>query len=253
MHRRALSHSKWREIEETFLPKVVDSRREAVDVGANVGRYSVALARLARRVYAFEPDAELCSFLASAAPANLTVFQEVLSDSEGTRTLHVPLLDGVPSVALAAIGDAADDAAPHEVRTVQASTLDRLADRDIGFVKIDVEGHEFEVLVGGRALIERQRPIVLVEVEERHKPGSVAGIAEFFDRFEYVGFFVYDGRTHAIADFTVDMQDPSELARPVNRTEMRYVNNFLFVPSHSVARGLRADIDAQLRDTGQSR
>jgi FkbM family methyltransferase len=248
MHARALSHSKWREIEEEVLSQVVDPDREAVDAGANVGRYAVALARLARRVYAFEPDEELSSFLARAAPANLEVFQEALSDREGPRPFRVPIIAGHPSAALASIDDAVDSpqSEPHEIRTVHAATLDKLADRDIGFVKIDVEGHELEVLCGGRALIGKQRPVILVEVEERHKPGSVAAIEQFFDGFHYSGFFLHEGRTHPLEDFTLDMQDPHELEKPIDRKEMRYVNNFFFAPSPLIALDLRQQIERQL-------
>ena len=247
MHARVLSRTQWREIEEDILPEVVDPTREAIDVGANVGQYAVALATLARRVYAFEPDEELSSFLARAAPANLEVFQEALSDHEGPRSLRVPTHAGVPSVSLAAIDDAdgrPDE--PYELRTIHASTLDKLADRDIGFVKIDVEGHELAVLTGGRTLIEKQRPVVLVEVEERHTRGSLAAMKDFFGSFEYVGFFLYDGRTYALDDFTLDMQSTEEIERQVDRRQMRYVNNFFFAPSRSLAEELRRKIDAHL-------
>ena len=161
----------------------------------------------------------------------------------------------MPSVALAAIDDAAGgyQSEPYEFRTVHASTLDRLANRDVGFIKIDVEGHELEVLAGGRTLIGRQRPVVLIEVEERHNTGSVAAVAEFFDSFEYSGFFLYGERTHALEDFNLAMQEPAELEKPIDRKEMRYVNNFFFAPSPSMARDLRQQIDAQLRSRSPSK
>jgi FkbM family methyltransferase len=250
MHARALSHTRWSELEEEVLPHVVDPGREAVDAGANIGQYSVALARLARRVYAFEPVEEVSTFLARAAPANVTVYTEALSDSEGTRTLRVPTTAGVPSPTLAAIGDAPtnypDDAC--EVRSVHASTLDKLADRDIGFVKIDVEGHELEVLAGGSTLISRQRPVVLVEIEDRHKAGSIAAVSKFFDAFGYRGFFLYEGRTRPLEDFTLDMQNPAELERSIDRKDMHYVNNFFFAPSPSIAQDMRRKIDEQLQE-----
>jgi FkbM family methyltransferase len=248
MHARARSHSKWQEIEEELLPIMVDPMREAVDVGANVGRYAVALSRIARRVYAYEPDKELADFLAKAAPANVIVFAQALSDGEGLRPLRIPVNNGVPSVALASIDDNAkeDRDREYEIRMVQTSMLDRLADRDIGFVKIDVEGHELKVLAGARNLIERQRPVVLVEVEERRSVGSLASVTRFFEDFGYAGFFVYGNRSCSINEFSVDMQEPEELLRPVKRREMDYTNNFLFAPSLSSAADMRQRIDAYL-------
>ena len=60
-----------------------------------------------------------------------------------------------------------------------------------------------------------------------------------------MGFFVFEGRTHQIEEYQADMQDAAELARPVLRRDMRYVNNFLFAPAGSVSR-LREEIDGFL-------
>jgi len=247
MHARARSHLKWKEIEEDLLPVVVDPEREAVDVGANVGRYAIALSTLARHVYAFAPDTELAAFLARAAPPNLDVFPEALSDREGPRRFRVPVIDGELAVAVAAIDD--DDSAvvaDDELRVVHATTLNRLAGRDIGFVKIDVEGHELSVLRGGCELLERRHPVVLVEVEERHEHGGLAAVTEFFTKLDYAGFFVYEDRSRGIDEFSLDLQDPDELAKPVNRRDMLYVNNFFFAQVSSVAE-LRRRIDDRLR------
>lgn len=246
MHARARSHRDWREIEEDVLGLVVDRDREAIDVGANVGRYAVALSKLCRRVYAIEPDEELASFLARAAPPNLEVFQEVLSNEAGLRRLRVPLINGAPSATLATIDDGSDVAGAFEFRTVCASTLDRWAGHDVGFVKIDVEGHELQVLDGGRQLIRRQRPVVLLEANENEKPGCVAAVREFFESRDYAGFFIYAGATHPIHQFATEHHDPAELERPVERRAMRYVNNFFFVPSFSEADSLRRRIDDHL-------
>ena len=73
MHKRALSRSEWSEVEEDLLPAVVDPSRAAVDVGAHVGSYTVRLAQIVPRVFAFEPDVELAGLLQRAAPRNVRV------------------------------------------------------------------------------------------------------------------------------------------------------------------------------------
>lgn len=58
----------------------------------------------------------------------------------------------------------------------------RLDDYDamepIGCIKIDVEGHEDAVLRGGRRLLFRDHPSLIVEIEERHKRHSVSSAAD---------------------------------------------------------------------------
>jgi FkbM family methyltransferase len=241
MHARALSHRWWSEIEEDLLSAVVPPNRCAVDVGAHVGSYTVALSGLSRRVFAFEPDQEMYALLRRAAPANVEVSNHALSDTSGVRAFRVPVADGQRMATLGSLADTA--LGDTEVRQVVTSVLDRLADVDAGFVKIDVEGHEPEVLAGGRVLMERQRPVVLAEAND---PDSLARLVQFFAPLDYVGFFVLDGVTHPMTDFRPSLQDRSELERPVPRRAMRFVNNFFFVPRADHG-DLRQRVDAALR------
>jgi FkbM family methyltransferase len=241
MHRRALYHDEWREVEEDLLPAVVDPARAAVDVGAHVGSYTMRLARIVPRVFAFEPDPEMAGLLRRAAPRNVMVSSDALSDTRGRKTFRVPVEAGHVSVTLGSL--AALDAECTIERQVQTSTLDQLAGEDVGFVKLDVEGHEAEVLAGGRELLRRRRPVLLVEANCRE---DVARLAAFFADQHYAGFFVHpDGATRPIDDLTPDLQDRAELARPVTRREMRFVNNFFYAPGGEAA-DLRRRIDATL-------
>lgn len=239
MHARALSHRWWSELEEDLLPAVVPACRCAVDVGAHVGSYSMALSRLSSRVLAFEPDEEMFSLLRRAAPANVTVYNYALSNASGVRQFRVPVEGDTPIVTL---GSLANVAGPSVVREVMTRVLDNWMGMDIGFIKIDVEGHEVEVLAGGRQLLERHRPVVLAEAND---PDAVARLEEFFKPMGYVGFFVIDGATHSMEDFGPSLQDRAELERPVPRRSMRFVNNFFFAPADEVA-ALRLRVAAKL-------
>jgi len=247
MHRRALSHRKWAEIEEELLALVVDPSRESVDAGANVGSYAVRLAACSQIVHAFEPYAPLAKFLARAAYPNIRVTAAALSRTAAAATLYIPVGARGARATLASM-DSATIANPGDMRACSIATekLDQLRERNIGFIKIDVEGHELAVLEGGIELLKRQRPLVLVEIEERHKPGALAAVQDFFSVLEYVGFFVLGDRTHPLTAFRLEMQDPRELSRPVARTQMAYVNNFFFAPSAITAAKARSAIDHML-------
>jgi len=235
MHAYELSHKHSGEVEEDLLPIVVDRQRDAVDVGAYVGSYTVALAKLARVVHAFEPDVELATLLRRATASNVRVSNNAVSDRGGTTEFHVPLFEGRREVTLGSL--VAAPGRDQYVRIVGTTTLDAdLPKSDVGFIKIDVEGAERSVLVGGRQLIARCRPVVLVEA---NTSDAVETISAFFEPLGYAGFFVREGRTFGLSEFNADMQDPRLLEEPVPRRQMRFVNNFFFAPR---------DAETQLRD-----
>jgi hypothetical protein len=76
----------------------------------------------------------------------------------------------------------------HETKTVTLTTLDRFGLRDVAFVKIDVEGHEVEVLKGGMETFSRDRPVVLVEIKTK----NLNEVTRFFDELGYVRYQLED-------------------------------------------------------------
>ena len=59
-------------------------------------------------------------------------------------------------------------------------------------MKIDVEGHELNVLNGAVELLERCQPVFLVEAEDRHRAEATRLVFEFFRSKSYRGFFLKD-------------------------------------------------------------
>jgi hypothetical protein len=57
----------------------------------------------------------------------------------------------------------------------------------VGFIKIDVEGHELSVIKGATALIRRDSPIILVELEDRHRPDAMRSFSSFLGGLGYGG------------------------------------------------------------------
>jgi len=116
-----------------------------------------------------------------------------------------------------------------QLHTVRCARLDDYRLAPVGFIKIDVEGHEGAVLAGARDTVARNHPIALVEAEERHNAVAVCGVARFFEEFGYRGYFLLEGRLRPIAEFDAAAhQDGSHLSD--GRHTGVYVNNFLFVP-----------------------
>lgn len=232
-----LYFAQYGEIELRLVRHLCRPDRDSIDVGANVGTYLHGMRRHSRRVYAFEPVPWLAQVLAKKFRRDIVVETVALSRETSQAVLHVPVIDGAPVTGLSTLSDelAAQEAPCHEI-PVETRPLDEVYGGDVGFIKIDVEGHEHSVLQGARGTIERCRPRVLVEAEERHAPGSVQRVQGFFRRLGYRGYFVFQRRLAPIESFDARRMQRSEdidgytLGLPRARFE-RYVNNFLFLPA----------------------
>jgi hypothetical protein len=117
--------------------------------------------------------------------------------------------------------------------TVAIDRLDNLGLGTIGFIKIDVEGFEEDVLAGASATLAVQKPAVLVEIVERHNPGGFERITRLFEGLGYSGLFFDRGAWHSLDNFDLaTQQDPARLKQlgRIPRSELGYTNNFLFLP-----------------------
>jgi FkbM family methyltransferase len=210
------------------------------DVGANDGMYSYAFTRRAGTVHAFEPLPGCAGIVRAYARANarIHVHQVALSDEAGTRSLTIPLREGreiateaslVPQLAPQRGAAGAAGAAGARVEEIEVRTLDSFALRDLSLIKIDVEGHELEVLRGGRETLRSERPVMMIEIEQRHH-----GERDIRDVFAEVESYGYSGWTLArggglqpIAGFDAPRD---QRAGPDGAPGPGYVNNFFWLP-----------------------
>jgi FkbM family methyltransferase len=218
------------EIEMDYLDILVDPRRAAVDVGANLGRYSVLLTGLATHVWAFEPHPRLARILRKSLPGNVTVTQAAISNQHGAMELRVPLRKDQQIESLATLEPMPGQGAYRTIE-VPILTLDDFCERDIGFVKIDVEGHELSVIEGGRRLLALQHPVMLVEADTHHRAGATAELFRLMASAGYRGLFIWQGHVCDIAEFDpATMQDEQTIRSGTPRRLLPYVNNFIFAP-----------------------
>ncbi len=153
--------------------KLTRGRRVAIDVGANVGLWSMHLVRWFSYVHAFEPVPHVAAILPWNMPSdNYTLHNYALGERLADITMTVPLeatayshITTPESRVLAEIGDRYDEV-PAIMRT-----LDSFEIKDVDLLKIDVEGYELQVLRGAEQTIRSCRPLIVIEQnghEERY-------------------------------------------------------------------------------------
>lgn len=201
----------------------------AVDVGGNAGVYTYGLARLAR-VEVFEPLPVCLRALRAFAARhkNVRVHEVALSRAPGKACLRVPYVNGRLEAQRATLGEMSE---PHECCWIAVRTLDSYELRDVSLIKIDVEGHEGAVLEGASATIARERPALLVEIEQRHLDVPMQSAFDRIEALGYAGVFVApSGQVLPLAEFRFETYQEPYLEVVARGYASEYVNNFLFLP-----------------------
>jgi FkbM family methyltransferase len=165
-----------------------------VDVGANIGLFSLKFAPFFDKCFAIEAHPSTFSvlkanILLSRLDNTTPICVAASNHDDGRAKLNVNV-DGV--LGWSSINPAGDAASQIDVTTY---TLDRImSDCSAGrvaLIKIDVEGHELEVIHGARNILRNSRPVVLFEaLSNDHAQKLVAALLEL----GYQRFFTFERR-----------------------------------------------------------
>ncbi|BAZ22566.1 methyltransferase FkbM family protein [Kalymmatonema gypsitolerans NIES-4073] len=225
----SIMHYRKGEPELRILKSLVDPKKSSIDIGANKGVYTYFLSRLSRQVFAYEPNPELAKFIAQSGCSNVTSYSIALSDREGQATLSIPVID---NFAYDQLGSLQQQIVTGPVRTFEVP-LKRLDDQEhtnVGFVKIDVEGHEELVIAGATNLLKQQRPNLLIEIEQRHINKDISEVFSQIQALGYEGYFLLDGKLRSLDDFSVKEHQDRKNYVGLSSLGKTYVCNFIFKP-----------------------
>lgn len=221
------------EPEARLLKEFVAKGSVAIDVGANVGKYSYALSKYvgrAGRVVCIEPLEENARMIRAAGRQlrlPLDVRSCAVSSHPGRAEIRIPMLNGQLLTGLAGLDVDADLV---EKRHIDVSTVDAITESISGrlsFIKIDTEGHEFSVLQGAHETLIRHRPTLLIEIEERHSHRPVEDVFNLLKDYGYGGFFLDAAKNRVpVQQFSVEIHQHRHEGYPATG---EYINNFVFV------------------------
>ena len=178
-----------------LIASLADRSRVAVDVGAHLGDYTFFMRRHAVGCIAFECNPALVTHLRRRFGQSVDIRPDAVSDHDGAAVLRIPRSDTGMGLGRATIekANALNDFSGVDVVNVHTVRLDDVIEGPVGLIKVDVEGHEMAVLRGARLLLQRDKPNLLVELEERHAPGCVAAAFGLLGGLGYRGYYLRDG------------------------------------------------------------
>ena len=202
--KRAINKNYENELE--IIEKFSDNTKDAVDIGVYRGVYSYQLSKFFKHVYSFEPNTLIFDYLnrnLTKIISNITLFNLALSNVNGNAELKIPLrnksLFRDNNEEIFQLGAASihpeNNFRKFKIIAVKKKKLDEILNKKkITFIKIDVEGHEKEVIEGSRKIIEKFKPTLLVEIEERHTRVKVAETLEYINNLGYKSYYYYKGK-----------------------------------------------------------
>ena len=214
------------EEEIKLIKNFITPGTDSVDIGVYRGVYSYEMSKYSRLVHAFEPNPILFSDIEKNLKRiikNINFYNCALSDKEGLVSLKVPIRDKNFSrdnyeeyfqMGKATIHNE-NKISEFESFDIKGKQLDSFNfNNAVSFVKIDVEGHETEVIKGSEKMIRDNKPILLIEIEEQYTKKKVIETLEYINSLGYNSFYFKDNKLNS----TNTLND------------LNSFNNFIFKP-----------------------
>ena len=207
-----------------FLSQIVKKGDYCLDIGANLGYFSVALSHIVGEkgcILACEPIAlyrkVLQKNLKKYALPNVTIVPFALGELHQKEiTLHIPKVEGVVRHGRAKIGQLEEGKPYCSVSARMVNPLIQFQDiQNIHFIKCDVEGYEAVLIPLMLPLIQRHAPILEIEISE------LSVLHELKKNLQDLGYLCYFLKQGQLVLFCENMNLQNQ------------VNEYYFVPKHA--------------------
>tara|TARA_B100000965_G_scaffold51531_1_gene38310 strand:- start:428 stop:1180 length:753 start_codon:yes stop_codon:yes gene_type:complete len=212
------------EKEIKLIPQLLSNCNRAIDIGANVGVWSYWLSKYAKQVESFEPNPKVFNALKNIKIKNVNSYNIALSNKTGSVDLLIPKgskgfsNQGASLSSIKVQGE-------HKSISIEAKRLDEYNFLDVDFIKIDVEGHEHEVIEGARETIKKFKPTMVIEMEEKHNQIPIEEQISSVEKMGYQCCVFINETIIKIKEIDLDKFHRN----PTNKDT--YLFNFIFYPS----------------------
>lgn len=155
------------------------------DIGANIGYWSKFLADMlkVKHVYSFEPD-----------PISFKILKKNLKNSYNCSCFNLGIYSSFKKIKLFIDPYHSGDNRPIKTKgrdsiPIQTISIDHFVDsnnlQELDFIKMDIQGGEYDALEGARKTINRFRPILLVEIDQKLSPNLTGYLKRFCEKEKY--------------------------------------------------------------------
>lgn len=231
-----LIHRAWRyrlcdKAEINYLLNVIKKDNTVFDIGAHKGAYTYWMRKAVGNkgnVIVFEPQQNGFLFLKNLQQSllmkNILIEHAAVSDKIGQSNIFILQQKNKISYEASLNQKYSENYLIEEVNT---TTIDYYCNQNKiqpQFIKIDVEGHELEVLHGAINTIQSFKPRILLECERRHtSKKKVQTCFNFLLQMNYDGHFIFNNKIFPLSTFDFEKHQPEKII-----SKKYYCNNFIF-------------------------
>lgn len=174
----------WEKFMHQYFKKYSDKNKIALDIGSNIGTHTIYLSDYFKEVYAFEPQKNIFKILELNVKLNnsTNIITHNFGLGDVNKNEKMESYDVNSLVNQGAIG--IDKTGNSNGETINIKILDEMNLDNIKFIKIDVEGYEYNVLKGAKKTIEKSRPIIIIEINYKSIK-DYFNILNFFNEINY--------------------------------------------------------------------
>lgn len=221
---RAIRNNEEDEIE--LVKKFCNRDEDSIDIGVYRGVYSYEMSKYSKNVHSFEANPIIFKNLKknlSDLKKNIIFYNFALSDKNEKVNLKIPLRNSdinkdnyeeYYKLGTATI-HADNEIKNFEQISINSKKLDDCELKNkISLIKIDVEGHEIPVIKGGIKTILKNKPVIIVEIDQKHSKQKVSYTIDFINSIGYSSHY-YTNNAIKITDELDDLNKYS---------------NFIFLP-----------------------
>ncbi len=149
---------KYEPYETKLILRQLKPNQVVIDVGANIGYYTILIADKVKKVYALEPDKTNFEILKKNIQENDLKNVVAIKAAAGSKKGKLNLYKSKEN-----LGDHRLYGNDVEVEKVKIIKLDELVREKVDLIKIDTQGWEPEVVAGAKKIITKDKPIIFME------------------------------------------------------------------------------------------
>ena len=215
------------EAEINLVKKFTNKDEDCIDVGVYRGVYTYEMSKYSKTVHSFEANPIIFKSLKKNLKKlikNVVFYNLALSDQNKDVKLKIPIRNSKSNknnpeeyykLGTATIHEK-NKIKNYENFIIKSLKLDDINLKNkISFIKIDVEGHEIPVIKGGIKTILKNKPVLLVEIEEKYSKKKVPTSINFINSIGY--------KSYVFKNNSLEKTDKLH--------NLKKFNNFIFIPN----------------------